>query len=154
MATSETWDFPPTRRYTPVMGHDLKRVFYVFSGLAPQDCLADIKHYTCAMEREVAASGLWPVPRPVNLDPGLVTEGHLVLASTRGRGHRLPRADGIWEEITLLFFEGAFRPLMWTYADWRNPAYHAFFARVRADFMRETREIRARFAAAPPPADR
>ena len=138
-------DFPETRLYTPAMGHDLKRIFYVFEGLWPQDCLAEVKHKTGAIEEEIAKEGDWPVRRPLNLDPGLLTMEHIVLASTKDRGHRLPRADGVYEEITLLYFDGAFQPLLWTYSDWKSQAYHAFFERVREEFRKETRDLRRRF---------
>jgi hypothetical protein len=127
------------------MGHNLKRIFYVFAPLYPQDCLASVKAEACELEEEVARSRAWQVRRPLNLDPGLLTEGRVVLASTKDRGHRLPRANGIYEEITLLFHDGAFQPLMWTYPDWRSAAYRKFFEDVRREFMVETRSERERF---------
>lgn len=142
---SPIFDFPETRVYGPTMGRDLKRIFFVFKNLYPQDGLSEAKKKTCALEEEIRRSRKWPVPRPINLDPGLVAEARLVLASTKDRAHRLPRADGIYEEITLIFFEGSFRPLMWTYPDFRNPDYHRFFEEVRREYLAETREIRRRF---------
>ncbi len=143
-------EFPDTRLYAPAMGRGLTRIFYVFGGLFPQDCLPAAKRAACALEEEIAREASWPVPRPINLDPGLVSEGRLVLASTKDRGHRLPRADGVYEEITLLFFEGAFQPLLWTYPDFRAPDVRAFFEQVRAEFLGETREIRKRRPPPPP----
>jgi hypothetical protein len=142
---SELLDFPETRAYAPTMGHDIKRIFYVFGGLCAQDCLAAVKKQTDRLEAEVRQQREWPVARPINLDPGIVTEGHVVLASTRDRGHRIPRADGIYEEITLLYFDGAFQPLFWTYEDFRRPACIAFFEEVRKDFLTETRSLRRRY---------
>jgi hypothetical protein len=124
------------------MGQGLKRVFHVFGGLHPQDCLAGVKRRAGEIEAEVAGGGRWPVERPLNLDPGLLTVEHIVLASTKDRGHRLPRADGIFEEITLLYFNGAFQPLLWTYTDWRSAEYHEFFELIRAEFLAETRALR------------
>ncbi len=134
--------FPETRRYGRSMGSGLTRIFFVFKGLYPQDCLAEIKLLTCGIEEKIARSGKWPAARPVNLDPGLLCEGRLVLASTKDRGHRLPRRSGIYEEVTLLFHKGAFRPLPWTYPDFREAPCLQFFEAVRARFMQETREIR------------
>ncbi len=141
--------FPETRLYTPTMGSGLTRIFYVFKGLFPQDCLPGAKRAACALEEEIAREAAWPVARPINLDPGLVSEGRLVLGSTKDRGHRLPRANGVYEEITLLFFEGAFQPLLWTYPDFRAPEVRAFFEDVRAEFLEETREIRKRYQTPP-----
>ncbi len=140
--TSDIFPFPETRLYEPTMGRDLKRIFYVFDRLQPQDCLAAIKQRTCTIEEEIAGSQRWPVKRPINLDPGLVSEGRLVLASTKDRGHRLPRAHGIYEEITLLYFNGAFRPLLWTYPDFKSEPCLAFFEAVREEYLNETRHVR------------
>lgn len=145
---SRHFDFPDTRLYGPAMGAGLKKVFYVFQGLAAQDCLGKVKQATCQLEETIAQEGRWPVPRPINLDPGLVTEGHIVLASTKDRGHRLPRTEGIFEEITLLYFNGAFQPLMWTYQDFQDPEYHAFFAEVRKTFLQESKHLRKQHRAA------
>ncbi|HAK96085.1 MAG TPA: hypothetical protein DCM87_14105 [Planctomycetes bacterium] len=138
--------FPDTRLYAPTMGRGLSRIFYVFGGLFAQDCLPAAKRAACALEEEIARAATRPVARPINLDPGLVSEGRLVLASTKDRGHRLPREGGVFEEITLLFFEGAFQPLLWTYPDFRAPEVRAFFEAVRAEFLDETREVRKRYA--------
>ena len=142
-------EFPDTRLYAPAMGRGLRRIFYVFGGLFPQDCLPAAKRAAGLIEEEIAREASWPVARPINLDPGLLSEGRLVLASTKDRGHRLPRGGGIFEEITLLFFEGAFQPLLWTYPDFRAPETRAFFEQVRGEFLAESRAVRKRYG--PPP---
>ncbi len=58
-----------------------------------------------------------------------------ILASTKDYAHRLYRADGIWEEITLVFRHGKFETLPWTYPDFRAPTYHQFFAALRTELM-------------------
>ncbi len=144
-AVSPVFNFPDTRLYRASMGTGLKRIFYVFDSFFTQDCLAEVKQETGRIEAEIAEKGSWPVQRPINLDPGLLTEGHIVLASTKERGHRLPRRNGIYEEITLLFFNGAFQTLMWTYTDWQSEEYRSFFHDMRKEFLEKSRTIRKRY---------
>jgi hypothetical protein len=48
----------------------------------------------------------WPEPRPLNLDPGYLTEAKLVLATTKDRNHRLYLDRGIFAEVTLCYQRG------------------------------------------------
>ena len=103
--------------------------------LVPQDCLAVIKHAADELERELAETGDFPVVRPVNIDPGLVNDCRVILASTHDYAHRIYRGAGIWEEITLIWRHGAFEAQPWTYPDFRAPTYHEFFADLRRDLL-------------------
>ena len=47
-----------------------------------------------AIEAGLAARRAWPVARPFNIDPGLMTDARVVLATTKDRGHRIYRGDG------------------------------------------------------------
>ena len=58
--------------------------------------------------------------RTVNIDPGLLSEESLVLATTKASGHRVAIATGLWAEVTLRFERGEYRPLPWTYPDYRK----------------------------------
>lgn len=69
--------------------------------------------------------------RPVNLDPGILDLSHLILATTKNRGHRLPLCDGIYGELTLLFMNGEFKPLEWTYDDFATDEYRAVLCEIR-----------------------
>ena len=69
--------------------------------------------------------------RPVNLDPGILDLSHLVLATTKNRGHRLPLSDGIYGELTLLFMRGEFKSFDWTYADFATQEYKEVLMEIR-----------------------
>jgi hypothetical protein len=92
------------------------------------------------MERELAAGA--PLPRPVNLDPGLVRLDSVVLASTKPAAHRLRIGPGIHAEVTLVYERGAFRPLPWTYPDFRTAGYAEYFELLR-DRLKELRRAAA-----------
>ena len=59
----------------------------------------------------------------MNLDPGLLSLGKLILASTKDNAQRIPLRDGIYAEVTLIYREKSYRPLPWTYPDYRSPEY-------------------------------
>lgn len=132
---SDTFPFPPTRTYARTMGESLQRKFFVLEQLWPQDGLADVKDATLEMEAEIAADPSSNVERPVNIDPGLLNDCRIILASTKDYAHRIYRGRGIWEEITLVWEKGAFRPHPWTYRDFRDPSYHPFFSRFRKELL-------------------
>ena len=78
-----------------------------------------IKRETNDIEDRFREQGL----RKVNLDPGLLSLPRFVLATTKDNAHRIPLEGGIYAEITLLFGKGTFRPLPWTYPDFRSENY-------------------------------
>jgi hypothetical protein len=138
---SATFPFPDTRTYRPTMGAGLERRFFVLDGLFPQDGLAAVKRGAISLEEEIRRRFPGSVARPVNIDPGLINDCRIILASTKDYAHRIYRGDGIWEEVTLIFRHGAYRSLPWTYPDFQNPEYHKFFAKFRKELLERQREI-------------
>jgi hypothetical protein len=129
---SPVWPFDFTRYYAEETGEHILRQFVSFGVLIDPGALAGIKLRTNELERELASRGDAPVPRPVNLDPGYVSESKLVLATTKDYSHRVCLGRGIYAEATLRWHAGGFEPWPWTYADYRSEGYLAFFAEVRA----------------------
>ena len=128
--------FDQTAYYEPTMGADLAKQLLAFRDLIAPERLPEIKLRTNALERELASSGAWPEARPLNLDPGLLTLGKFLLATTKDQAHRVYLRDGIYAEVTLRYHAGAFEPWPWTYADYREPAVRDFLRQAR-DFYRE-----------------
>ena len=77
-----------------------------------------------------------PVARPLNLDPGYLTEAKLVLASTKDHAHRIYLSQGIYAEVTLSYRRGRWRHHDWTYPDYQRGDYQAFFDQCRDYFRR------------------
>jgi len=119
--------FPWTSYYEGEMGGNLRRGFYSFGRLVDPASLADIKLWTNGLEERRSDGGR----RRVNIDPGLLSLGRFSLATTKERAHRIPLSGGIYAELTLIFERGEWRPLPWTYADWRSPEYRALLAELR-----------------------
>lgn len=136
---SQVFPFPPTRTYERTMGRDLRRQFFVLESLFPEDGLAAVKRTAITLEDELGRRRPFPVERPINLDPGLINDCRVILASTKDYAHRIYRGRGVWEEITLYFEGGAWRPHPWTYPDFREPTYHEFFAAFRKRVLQARR---------------
>jgi len=128
---SPLFDFQQTDYYTPSMGAGLRKLFLVFpSGYDPARAVDD-KRLTNAWEEEYARESSHEEPRPLNLDPGYLTRGKLVLTSTKDFAHRIYLRDGIFAEVTLFYRRGGWRHHEFTFADYRRADYHAFFDRCR-----------------------
>jgi len=133
---SPTFLFNQTAYYQPTMGPELRKQFFVFRDLVQAERLPEIKLRTNELEKELAQTGLYPEPRPVNLDPGFLSLGKFSLATTKDQAHRIYLQDGIFAEVTLHFQGGTFVPWPWTYADYRQPAIVDFLNEAR-DFYRQ-----------------
>ena len=141
---SELWPFDQTDYYEAEMGRDLRRQFLCFEGLVPPRSIAETKLQTNELETRIAEDCLLPDrPRPVNIDPGYLDLAKLVLATTKDHGHRIYLDLGIYAEVTLHYRDGAWQPWPWTYPDYRQPGYHAFFDRVRERYRIQRNETDA-----------
>src|SRR5262245_41417492 len=128
---SAAFPFHHTTYYEPAMGPGLRKQLFVFRELLDPACLPDVKLRTNALERELAAAGRFPEERPANLDPGLLTLGKFLLASTKDQAHRVYLRDGVFAEVTLFYRAGQFEPWPWTYADYREPEVRTFLSEAR-----------------------
>jgi hypothetical protein len=139
---SPLFDFHQTRYYEPSMGTELKKQLLAFRDLVQPDCLAALKLHTNSLEHDLASSGAYPEPRPLNLDPGLLSFGKFQLATTKDQAHRIYLRDGIFAEVTLRFQAGAFEPWPWTYADYREADVRAFLRELRDLYRQRLAELR------------
>lgn len=128
--------FTFTSYYERQMGRGILRRFYSFDGLFDPSRLPEAKLWTNELE-ERHAGPAYPVPRPINLDPGCVDAARLVLATTKDNSHRIYLGQGIYAEITLNFLGGKFQPLPWTYPDYRTEPYLEFLTQVREDMVKK-----------------
>jgi hypothetical protein len=129
---SEVWPFDSTDYYELEMGEDLRRQFASFERLIDPGALAGLKATTNEIESRICYElGLPRGRRRVNLDPGYLALSKLVLATTKDYAHRVYLRDGIYAESTLHYEHGRWQPWPWTYPDYADGRYHAFFERVR-----------------------
>jgi uncharacterized protein DUF4416 len=137
---SEPFPFVWTDYYAATMGADLLRVLLSFERDFDTGRLAEVKLSANRMEVEAARTGRFPEPRPLNVDPGYLTQSKLVLASTKDHAHRVHLGRGIHAEVTLAYREGAWQPQPWTYPDFRSDRYAAWLLAAR-DALRSSRPL-------------
>jgi hypothetical protein len=133
---SSEFSFDQTEYYTATMGTELRKKFFVLDRLHDPAQLAGVKHQTNTWEESYQARHAHPETRPLNLDPGYLTEAKLVLATTKDRDHRVYLDKGIFAEITLFYSHGKWQSRPWTYPDYQAAGYHEFFTRCR-ELLRE-----------------
>lgn len=136
---SGTVPWTASKFYKTEMGSGLLRRFLSFANLASPQDLARAKLKTQAIEARyhVAASAA----RRVNLDPGYIDTHKVVLASTKDAGQRIYLSSGIYGEATLLYHNGDFHGLPYTYPDYLWPVARAFFTQLRAVYLNQLRQL-------------
>jgi hypothetical protein len=124
-----------TNYYEKEMGPGLVKRYLSWPTPLPPDLLPELKLAALALEETLAAPG---GARTVNLDPGYVFAGGLVLSTGKFSGHRLYLGQGVWGELTLHYHRGAFEALPWSYRDYQKPEVVALLGRMRADHLEKT----------------
>jgi hypothetical protein len=126
--------FNHTQYYKRTMGPGLKKQLLAFARLVEYDQLAAVKRRTMELEQDVRETGSFAEARPLNLDPGFLSLGKFVLATTKDQAHRIYLHGGIFAEVTLRYHHGAFEPQPWTYPDWRLPEVLEFLQQARVAY--------------------
>src|SRR4030042_181530 len=138
--TSDVWPFDQTDYYKDQTGENILRQFVSIERLVDPGKLAKIKLKTNKLEQKLAEQSASDLLRPVNLDPGIIEPSKLVLATTKNYSHRIYIAKKIFAEITLIFDKGYWRPLPYTYLDYRQECYFEFFEKVRNRLLEQLKQ--------------
>lgn len=139
---SEVWPFDATDYYEAEMGTELKRTFVSFTRLIDPGQIGRIKRETNELEAELCRHAAAPPEfRVVNLDPGYIGIGKLVLATTKDYSHRIYIGDGIYAEVTLHWRGNRWEAWPWTYPDYASERYQAFFTQVRERLREQISEL-------------
>ncbi|HTU23911.1 MAG TPA: DUF4416 family protein [Pirellulales bacterium] len=128
---SPRFAFDATDYYEPTMGQGIEKCFWAYEPLADPALLVERKLQANAWEEEYASQAGHAEPRPLNIDPGYLTQAKLVLASTKDHAHRIYLARGIFAEVTLFYKDRRWQERDWTFADYRRADYQAFFDECR-----------------------
>jgi hypothetical protein len=113
------------------MGPGLGRLLVAFLHLADPAQLAQWKVFTNGIEERLSLDGR----RLVNLDPGYLTRERLVLATGKNFSHRLYLGCGIYGDLTLIYAQGTFQPLAWTYPDYARGPLPELLLLVRKKYL-------------------
>ena len=128
---SPAFEFTETSFYEAEMGTGLKKQFLAFENLVDPGLAADHKILTNQLEVQYAEEQTHPESRPLNLDPGYISEAKLVLSTTKDRDHRIYLRDGIFAEVTLHYQRSGWAHARWTYPDYQRADFQEFFTECR-----------------------
>lgn len=124
---SDLLDFSHTDYYREEMGDRLKRKILSFNKLRSPDNIHSIKVKTNRLEKAFSSAG----KRNINIDPGYMDLGKLVLFSTKDYSHRVYLGGGIFGEVTLFYKDKTFNGWPWTYPDYGSSRYIMIFNSIR-----------------------
>ena len=122
--------------YDGELGGEGMRVILSFKEPVDASRQAEIKIFTNKIEEELSRDG----NRLINLDPGFISHGRLMLATTKKTGFRIPLADGIYTELTLFWAKGGWHKLPWTYRDYQSETVQKFITRVRKVYLGQRKQ--------------
>jgi hypothetical protein len=122
---SEAIPFEFTDYYDAEMGEGLLRRFAAFAIYFEAYRLKDVKRVAMGVEERLSAGGR----RRVNIDPGYLTADKLVLATHKHYPFSIALDEDISAVLELLYYNGSYQPLHWTYPDYRQTV--EFFNRLR-----------------------
>ena len=122
--------------YDEELGGEGIRLIYSFERLVDPSLQVEIKEFTNSLEARFTEGG----GRRINLDPGLLSHGRLMLPTTKATGFRIALARGIYTEPTLFWAKGAWHKFPWTYRDYQSERVQKFLVRVRKKYLSQRKE--------------
>jgi hypothetical protein len=134
---SEVFPFNYTDYYEREMGTDLKRRMVSFRHLISPDQLPEVKEISTILEYRGGENGR----RAVNVDPGYLSLAHFILATGKGYTHRPYLGRGVYADLTLIYRNGDFCTLPWTYPDYGSAEIIGFLRKVRVRYLAQLKGI-------------
>lgn len=132
---SKIYDFNFTNYYDKEMdSSEIKKIFISFKKLVNPKRISRIKIHTNKIENKFLNK---KNGRSINIDPGLLNMGHIVLPTTKAMGHRIALQRGIYAEITMIFMKKKYNPLIWTYPDYQSPEISEDLVNIREIFRNQ-----------------
>ncbi len=128
--------FTQTTYYNEELGSPIFRRLLSFSNLRKMEELAEIKIFTNAIENRLARNG----KRTLNLDPGYLTLERLVLATGKNFTHRIYLGRQIWADLTLIFQNGKWQSLPWTFPDYATLEMQTLLGDIRQMYHAQAKE--------------
>lgn len=120
--------------YDEELGGEGQRVIFSFRECVDPTRQAEIKQKTNEMERILSDTN---GNRLINLDPGFINHGRLMLATTKKAGFRIPLSDGIYTELTLFWARGEWHKLPWSYRDYQSERVQKFLTETRKRYLED-----------------
>ncbi len=128
--------FEVTDYYEDEMGRNLCRTIVSFEPLRSASELVRAKLAAAEIENSLAEGGR----RRVNVDIGYMDLFKVVLASFKEGPQKIYLGVGVYADPVLLFQNGAFKPLEWTFPDFKSGIYSEELAIVREAYKEALRK--------------
>jgi len=126
--------FDYTEYYKPEMGEGLKRRMVSFERLINPEDLPVVKTVSNEIEARHTLNG----KRRMNIDPGYISTGHLILATGKPYAHRPYLKMGVYADIALIYRGGTFRPQEWTYPDYKDSSMIGILKAIRDKYLKQS----------------
>jgi hypothetical protein len=129
--------FDMTDYYEEEMGPGIVRTIVSFSRLGEAPDLPRVKLATSAIEDEFSAEG----GRTVNIDPGYIDYFKAVLASFKEGPQKIYLDKGVYADPVLMYQDGMWNVLPWTFPDFRDGRYMDDFDAIRKLYRAARRQV-------------
>jgi len=121
------YPFENTDYYEDEMGPGLARTIVSFGPLREPTDIVRIKIAAAGIEERLAEGG----SRRVNIDPGYMDYFKVVLASFKEGPQKIYLGEGVYADPVLLYQNGAFESLPWSFPDFKAGTYAGDFTAIR-----------------------
>jgi hypothetical protein len=136
--TSPVYDYTHfTEYYNQEMGAEITKKFIVFRNVMSPGLLPKMKLAANTLEDKYKIENR----RPLNIDPGYISEAKLILATTKNYSHRIYLNSGIFGDLHLMFSHKQFQAMPWTYPDYQTPEMLRFFEGVRERYLQQVKDM-------------
>ena len=124
--------------YDEELGGKGMRRIYSFKTMVDPAKQAEIKEFTNDIEKKFSSEH----GRLINLDPGFINHGRLMLATTKNAGFRIPLKNGIYTELTLFYARGGWHKFPWSYRDYQSERVQNFLTEVRKIYLADRKKLK------------
>ncbi|MCP3924781.1 MAG: DUF4416 family protein [Desulfobacterales bacterium] len=131
--------FDNTSYYEKEMGKNLQRRIIIFQDLIKQSSIADIKHFSIRIEKKLSNDG----NRNVNIDPGYILMERFVLATCKNFAHKIYVGKGVYADLTLIYKDGKYNTLPWTFPNYKDPKMIDFISKVREKYIIDLKNLKS-----------
>ena len=133
---SGAMSFEYTGYYAEEMGTHLIRTLITYKKLIKREEIVEIKVFTNKMEKVFSFEN----KRTINIDPGYISQEHIILATGKGFSHRPYLGRGVYADLTLMYKKDEYRVLEWTYPDYGSDEMKELFRELRRSYVAQLKE--------------
>ena len=136
--------FPMKNYYSKEMGDSklLQRLFGVSLNLQNRKNFVQGKVWSTKKEIEMSHEKLEVKFRTVNIDFGCLSLENMQLATGKPYSHRIYLGKGVYSDLTYVFQNKSYKPLDWTYPDYKEKDMINFFNSVRETLRRKILDVK------------